>query len=541
MDLPNWLPEWLRPQQKDENAESVRGTGPITAMPLNRLQSLTVPFARDPFYRLRPAFSHEAAGLSLELARAAYTLELDPWMQAGWDDISVQVDNSLHTGLGSGGDKAALQGMLTSGKLYLARAAMQDKIALGPLVSSLRHSRSESTKAVVMLHRLEDGQYLVAIGFMGTGKRINDWLSNLRISTEEGFHKGFHQLCTHFEQNLDKIHFPAAARQLGLEKLTLSDVLLEMRSLRSRFRLWMAGHSQGSAVMQIFAHRLITHRGVLPQNITGYGFASPTVATGRLVYDPASYPLSHILNSDDLVTKMGAVVHLGICLEHSATPRLREESYHFSIQPEKQELRKDVDSFRQHIQDGPSLLMCSWALLTALSREIKPDQGNSQDRRWYAALWGQAMNYAGKTAAGWLDSLVDYLERSYQDITGHAMAAAEQQHMLAEVMLHARQHGLRNYVEAWMESLTPPHRIVKDGQDGAYAFIVKHGLSELMPFIWVKPARGLPCRRYAAFPMKEGEVVQAFHMPATRRAQGRRIPVYRGVRRMGVSVIRKGK
>lgn len=126
-----------------------------------------------------------------------------------------------------------------------------------------------------MMHPLPGGQFLLAIGFMGTGKRFYDWISNFRFTTEEGFHKGFYQLCTYFEQGAESIVFPATAKALGLEKLTLGEVLSEMKSLSSRFRLWMAGHSQGAAVMQVFCHRLMTDWGVLAQNMTAMASLRP--------------------------------------------------------------------------------------------------------------------------------------------------------------------------------------------------------------------------------------------------------------------------
>lgn len=59
------------------------GLGPITGRDLSDLGSLVKPFVRDPFNRLRPPFSREAAELSLELASMAYTLDLEPWTEAG--------------------------------------------------------------------------------------------------------------------------------------------------------------------------------------------------------------------------------------------------------------------------------------------------------------------------------------------------------------------------------------------------------------------------------------------------------------------------
>ena len=88
-------------QPEDENARSEKlpapekDRGPITHCDLASLSSLTLPFESDPFFRLRPPFTKEAAELSMELAQMTYTLELEPWEQAGWNDFSIQIDNSL--------------------------------------------------------------------------------------------------------------------------------------------------------------------------------------------------------------------------------------------------------------------------------------------------------------------------------------------------------------------------------------------------------------------------------------------------------------
>ena len=502
MHLPrNLLPDWMRPQKP------ANGTGPVTGCDLSRISCLTQPFVRDAFYRLRPDFSEDAARLSLELAELSYRLDVAPWQQAGWDDFSVQVDNTLHSGLTFADPSDGLQTLSNQLRLTIARASMADQNPVGQIIGARRQKeRSDTLKAVCMMHPREEGGYLLAIGFMGTGRRLLDWFSNLRITTEEGFHKGFYQLSTHFENSMDKIVFPATARALGLESLTLRQVMEEMRSMSSRFRLWMAGHSQGSAVMQVFTHRLIYHYGVLPQNMTGYGFASPTVATGRLVYDPACYPLCHILNSDDIVPKVGALVHLGLGLEYASNSALREAAY--PTRPDPAVLER-LQPFLSGMKDGPSTMERGWAVLKALHEMA--DEAPPADRRGIQALLDQAMNYAGKTAAGWLDAAILYLERSYRDMTGAAMPDSRFL-LLAEVRRIAREFPLRSLLEAAGDVALPPHHITYRGKDGAYAHIVKQGLADLKPFIWVKEPGRLPQRRYAQ-PLSSAQPAPASRRP----------------------------
>lgn len=40
-------------------------------------------------------------------------------------------------------------------------------------------------------------------------------------------------------------------------------------------------HSQGGAVMQVWVYHKMLEDGVLPQNLLGYGFASPSALEGR--------------------------------------------------------------------------------------------------------------------------------------------------------------------------------------------------------------------------------------------------------------------
>ena len=78
-----------------KRVEAPAGRGPITGCDLSHVDALAAPFCQDPFCRLRPPFSTEAAQLSLELADMTYTLELDPWKEAGWTDFSILIDDSL--------------------------------------------------------------------------------------------------------------------------------------------------------------------------------------------------------------------------------------------------------------------------------------------------------------------------------------------------------------------------------------------------------------------------------------------------------------
>ena len=551
--FPTWFPLAPKAQAGASGAQDAPeaprhpvGQGPITGCDLSELTSLSEPFVRDPFDRLRPPFSREAAELSLELASMAYTLDLDPWAEAGWNDFSIQIDDTLQSGLthGTSADGERMRALINALKVRRAKAALRERNPVSQVMSALhQRERSDTIKAVCMMHPLPEGRFLLAIGFMGTGKRFYDWISNFRFTTEEGFHKGFYQLCTYFEQGAESIVFPATAQALGLEKLTLGEVLSEMKSLSSRFRLWMAGHSQGGAVMQVFCHRLMTDWGVLAQNMTGYGFASPTVATGRLVHDPAAYPLYHILNSDDMVPRMGALLHLGLCLEYPADDDFRERCYDLSPLPADVAARLALAPYQRAMVDTPTILMYGTAFFQCLAEE-KGEEGLASllDRKWAVPAVDRMLQAAGGKAMDLLDRLIENAQNGHAALTGQPMdeqALAALRDRMRPVV-HA--FPFRRLMGAVLAYCMPPHHLVHRQQDGAYAVIVKDGLKRLRPFVWVNPARGMPMKRDArpsgsltalrAQAAASGR--RAARSPRADRARGM------GVRRTGLTARRAG-
>ena len=91
--------------------------------------------------------------------------------------------------------------------------------------------------------KIDHEKYVIAIGFMGTGARAYDWLSNFRFELDEGAHRGFMQLTRHYMSHSTEIYFPEIAQELGLQNLTLFDIINECTKAESRFLLWMSGYS----------------------------------------------------------------------------------------------------------------------------------------------------------------------------------------------------------------------------------------------------------------------------------------------------------
>lgn len=522
MSLFSWLP--FGKKEASDAAPDARGA--LTGCNLASVEMLVRPFARDPFYRLRPPFSGEAAQLSLELANTAYTLNLDAWKAAGWNDFSILIDDSLQSGMDHDGVRSHF-------KLLRAKAALKEYNPISQLAGALRQrDRSDTIKAVCMMRPVEDGRWLLGIGFMGTGSRFYDWISNLRFTPEEGFHRGFVQLCESFEMNAEEIVFPAAAEALGLEKLTLGDVLLEMRSLSSRFRLWMAGHSQGGAVMQVLTHRLMNDWGVLAQNMTGYSFGSPTVATGRFVYDPASYPLYHIISRDDPVPRMGALLHLGLCLEYQPDEAFRTQQYGLSMQEDDVALRQSFQFFEEGMRDMPSTLAYMTAMLELLAEEKGAEGLNELLTSWWAipavdrVLWR-----AGDRAMDLLDRLLSSAREAHLALTGRAMDERGLTMLRHRLRPLVQNTSSRRLMEVFSAFGVVPHRLA-----GPYAAIVMNALDALQPFIWIKASAGLPVRRYGSW--TDAGAWPQLDTPVFAHRRRNAPPAYRGKLRVSYSARR---
>ena len=531
MNLLSWLPFG----RKAENSSPVdaKMRGPLTGCNLSDLSPLMRPFRQDPFYRLRPPFSPEAAQMSIELADTAYTLDLDAWKAAGWNDFSILIDDSLQSGMDHGGVSSRF-------KLFKAKAALREYNPLSQLAGAMRQrEKSDTIKAVCMMRPDGEGRWLTAIGFMGTGKRFYDWISNLRFTQDEGFHRGFYQLCESFELNAEEIVFPAAAEALGLEKLTLGEVFTEMRSLSSRFRLWMAGHSQGGAVMQVLTHRLMNDWGVLAQNMVGYSFGSPTVTSGRFVYDPAAYPLYHLINRDDIVPRMGALMHLGLCLEYRPDDAFRKRIYGLNMKQESIDLRADFRFIEEGMQDMPSALMYLSALVEVLAQEKGAEGMNELLTSWWAVpavdrvLWR-----AGDKALDQLDRLLGSAGETYQVLTGKPMDEQELGRLRQRMRPLVQKLPLRRLIDVLNDYGVVPHRL-GDAASSAYTAMVLDHLEELHPFIWIKASAGLPVRRYGSWDDAGDWPEISTPAFAHRRRSRLRPPAVRGRMRLAYSTLRR--
>lgn len=497
---------WFSRPQRETPVEA--NPQPAPQVELSRLSGLTAPFAKGPFGQRMPPLSPEAIRQSLALAEMTYTLDITPWLAAGWRDFSFQIDNVLessgqHTeqsSIQTPGDEA-FQQLAELHRMRRAQTALRARNPVGQILAALRQREgSDTVKAVCMAHPLPEGKHLIAIGFMGTGKRFYDWFSNFRFSDENGFHRGFSQLCTHFEEGLSSISFPATAMQLGLEQLTLSDILTELQCPDSRFQLWMAGHSQGGAVMQVFTHRLLHQRGVLARHIRGFGFASPTAASARLTGRPSAYPLWHIQNRDDLVCRIGAQVHLGQCLEFDPDETFRQQVCPAPVLPADAACRQWLRPLLYGIRDTADNLLNVTALMLCAVEEKGEDALNLlMDRGRSLAVLDWLYAFAGDRAQSAVKQLEAHQRRMYRELTGRDMDAALLRSRMEQMRPYVAVTSLRRILTGLTACLTQPHLLNEDDpfRPGAYRLIVNHHLHRLRPFRWEMRAGDEPVKHYA--------------------------------------------
>ena len=440
-----------------------------------------------------PPLSRSAALLSFELAASAYDMNLDSWREAGWRDFSYQIDNALYTGPSLNKPAGSGIGSVISDYLHhLAQARLNRLNPISQIRGALRQRESSDTcKAIIMLHPAPNGRRIVAIGFMGTGKRIYDWFSNFRLSAEEGVHSGFLQLTREFENRCDEISFSETAKELGLERLTLRDILEECRRPQSRFQLWLAGHSQGGAVMQLFALRLIRD-GTLKQNLLGYSFASPSTVYEHPAFDLGSIPLYHIINADDIFPRMGASFHAGRCLIMDPDQEMRRVCYGNAG---KEPLFRTVHGVLRRVTNSPRAFIVTTAMLQALE-ELPPEDAmavlNGLIRQ---IIPERLLGPLGNRREDILQALTRRTAQGYEMASGEKEMSADQLYILRRRIVGLISlYGPKAFSAVVLSALSFPHKlrgIYPGNRLAPYQYIVTERFNDLRQAVWHAPASGM--------------------------------------------------
>ena len=429
----------------------------------------------------RGDLSREAARFGLELAQFAYDFNAAPWLAAGWTDISMQVDKRLLSGVRSPADEAGWRQMLLNTVVpRLARGLTLFSNPIAEIRGAVKQDvLPETGKAVTMVLALPQGRFIVAVGFMGTGRRPQDWVSNMRFTHPDGLHEGFLALAQQYEQNAEDIRFPSVAQALGMERFTMKDVLSECGKEDSRFRLVLAGHSQGAAVLQVWAYRRMLE-GVRREHIAGFGYASPMVAAGLAMHG-MDCPLTHFLSSDDVFTRMGLSGHIGHCVSLQADDSFRQMVYGKAMKEPLFREMLDIFQSQQGTSDGLTLCL---GFLEALSRRPHKVIATA-----LAVFFDSTLLELTPATEEWLRRLMrfslDSFQRYYREATGAEPDAAAVASARARVEALMSKHGAVAFSRMLVRALYLTHSLVNTEPGRAdlapYSYMVVRAFSELQP------------------------------------------------------------
>ena len=440
---------------------------------------LLQPWQRDPFGILRPVPDNRVFQLAASMASAVYTLDVEPFLATGWQDACAQLGPRITDGLNLSGEDESLN------VLHKAQKKLRNHPIRRGITSGFREWRSgNGVKTLVMLRQIPDGRFIVAVSFMGS-IRLEDWMANFDMMTEDGLHRGFLRRALAFEEAEESIEFPQAAEQLGLKHLTLRTVVEACARPDSPFRLFLTGHSLGAAVMQIYAHQLIARRGVLPETVQGIGFASPKVARSGAVAQPGNWPLIHLLNEDDCVPRIGSEMQLGLCLRYPSDRNLRESCYVFPKSESSRRARALLYPLYSMMRDTPSSIAVCIGILQVYKDAPAADFVPVLKRLNGDKPMIQRLLNAGDNQA---DRMIRFIQRrakiSCVSVSGHEVDPILIQEARECFASAAAQLGMREAMNALTQLGSAAHSMrPHGGKPAVYPWLAERALTSFVPFI----------------------------------------------------------
>ena len=452
--------------------EPIYGKG--TGVRLDHAEALLLRDARNPE---RPRLTRQGIQLSAEMVSSTYSLSLEEWQKAGWQDMHVEIDR-LMTGAiqGETGPADVIENL----QMKLAKDLLENKGPLHTITGVIRQTGEVDTCKALVMAKTVGKRAVIAISFMGTSKRIFDWVSNLRMQVEDGMHQGFLQLTRQFESYEKSISFPETAKDLGMSSLTLADVLEAAGKPDAPFVIWLVGHSQGSAVAQIYMDRKI-QSGVRKETIAAYGFASPSVRAGN--EKPGDYPMVHILNSDDVVPRMGAVWHLGERLIYPASSAIRRACYEWPMDRQSVSDRRMVRKVTSQMQDTRQDIMVGMAYCRLLAEEpfdILQEGFRSLGHSLpdMPDVLTDGLDHSVRRA---IDRLMDKADDAYESIYGENVDLDYVIELMQQIRQMTDQIGMLRFARAFGDLCMEPHRaqLKEHDKDVAYLYIARQGYHDL--------------------------------------------------------------
>lgn len=468
-----------------EKRDAASTLGRLTYVDLADTEDFLAEAAEDGFGGQRAPLSRQIARMGAELSADAYSLNVKPWLDAGWEDCTFVVEDRIVM-LGGEGDTrpAALEG---AWKRRRARSLLQGGNPITDMMRALRQVMvTDLGKAIVMTRRTGDGRLLVAISFIGTTEKYFDWFANFKFQQQTGMHSGFYELARAFDAQASRILLPHAAKALGEDTFTLADAVLEAQKPDGRVRLWLTGHSQGGAIVQTYTE-LLRARGVRADRVLGYTYAAPTVAALEGLYDPKAYPIYNIVNTDDIVTRVGSQVRLGVDCLYRPTEAFRMRHYRV-----EEGAKEAVDRVMFHTAQVRSTAdaIC-WGL--AFMRGMR-DLDSADLRSLIAAIMPQMLmlRRLNLDAMDVSSFFSDLLEGQYRKLTGQAPEKAQIKAYADSFFRMLSLYGAKETSAALVKGIVAPHRVRPDKEDEAfeppYIAIVRRYLDGCEQGIWLPDA-----------------------------------------------------
>lgn len=285
----------------------------------------------DKFGYKRQVYNQKLATKSLALSKSSYNMRIKQFIKDGWLDYTLIHEGQI---------KSTEEDWITKPS------------GVKQFISTIKQLiATQSVKAVVMGKPTSDGGAIINITFTGT-KHATDWLNNIKVGVSNDLHRGFYELALNFDSIIKEIKMPRLAGVLGIENLDLPKILEEGRSENSKFKFWITGHSQGGSLTQIYIAEFMIKRGIRPENIFGYTFASPTVATTKYSKYPANFPVYNIINMDDFAVRVGSALRLGMDIVYFPDEKYREIQYINYTEGKKAMMYKDIRNLCYWLTDS---------------------------------------------------------------------------------------------------------------------------------------------------------------------------------------------
>ena len=418
-------------------------------------------------------FSETGIRLALELSALSYNLNIRPWIDAGWSDITIKIRDRLFHSVDTTDSDSILRSLYNSIAPYFGGKIKRKKIRKRKKIKKqiVNPYKSEHGRAIILSREIADGKFAIAIAFAGTGRNLTSWLSNFDFAHDDGIHAGFNKLTNAFLAKVNDIEFPSIAGKLGLQSLALRDVLLSAKSDNSPFVIFISGHSQGAALLQLFTFNLLK-QGVKPKNIFGYGFAAPTTVSES--FEQIDMPINLINFENDVFTRLGIQKHIGNVYLFQSDDTLKAACYG---ELAENAMFQDAISYLRSINNTEESLFSTLAFTYALS--YLPTKMQSEIFEAGSSVFRILPDDDTTTSISLMRA---FLRDRYVLLIGHEPDRRSLLNKAKEYLSLIDKFGAKKLIEANMSAVRASHSLRLDEKGdliSCYAYIALNGFKKL--------------------------------------------------------------